>query len=261
MDQAAGFEEISRLLDMKVLREPTPEVRERGTLLTTRSVYDWRNRGGWKRRCRYVAREFIGYSKNTAETFAPTAGIGSRLILLLHVYLGWCLSFVDIKDAFLLVDQQKCVLVEEVQDGTDGVWILGKCLPGQRNAAARFFTFVSKHLEELEMENTPLVPSLFRHRTRQVALCSHVDDWVLCGEQGDLLSLVSRIKEKFTISGGDVIPAPDQDPQDAVRFLKKRRFFTTEGVVVAPHEKYVDELIKMFQVEGYKPKPTPDISQ
>lgn len=64
-----------------------------------------------------MAREFKGYSKNTAETFPPTAGIGSRLILLLHVYLGWCLSFVDIKDAFLLVDQQKCVLVEEVQDG------------------------------------------------------------------------------------------------------------------------------------------------
>ena len=58
VDQAAGFEEISRLLDMKVLREPTAEERERGTLLTTRSVYDWRNRGGWKRRCRYVAREF-----------------------------------------------------------------------------------------------------------------------------------------------------------------------------------------------------------
>ena len=58
-----------------------------------------------------------------------------------------------------------------------------------------------------------------------------------------------------------MIPAPDQDPQEAVRFLKKRHFFTTEGVVVASHEKYVDELIKMFQVEGYKPKPTPDISQ
>ena len=69
------------------------------------------------------------------------------------------------------------------------------------------------------------MPSLFRHRTRQVALCSHVDDLVLCGEQGDLLWLVSRIKEKFTISGGDVIPAPDQDPQEAVRFLKEEALF------------------------------------
>ena len=29
---------------------------------------------------------------------------------------------------------------------------------------------------------------------------------------------------------------------------------------MSPHERYVDDLIKMFQVEGYKPKPTPDLS-
>eukprot|EP00435_Cladocopium_sp_Y103_P030225 s3061_g7.t1 len=269
VDQAAGFEEINRLLEIGVLREPTPEERERGTLLTTRSVYDWRYRDGWKRRCRYVAREFKGYSKNTAETFAPTSGIGSRLILLLHVYLGWHLSFLDIRDAFLLVDQRECVLVakpswwrpEELREQDERVWILEKGLPGQRNAAARFFTFLSEHLEELELESIPLLPSLFRHRTRQVALCSHVDDLVFCGERCDLLWLISKIKERFTISGGDVIPAADQDPQEAVRFLKKQYFFTAEGLVVAPHEKYIEELIKLFRVEGYKPKPTPDIAQ
>ena len=66
----------------------------------------------------------------------------------------------------------------------------------------------------------------------------------------------SRRSSPFQV--GDSVPAPDQDPQEAVRFLKKCDFFTAEGVVVAPHEKYVDE---MFQVEGYKSKPTPDISQ
>ena len=39
-------------------------------------------------RCRFVARESKGYSTNTAETFAPTAGIGSRLVVLLHMIYG-----------------------------------------------------------------------------------------------------------------------------------------------------------------------------
>ena len=96
---------------MNVLRDPTEEELQKGVAISTRSVFDWRYRDGWKRRCRFVAREFKGYSKNTAETFAPTAGIGSRLVMLLHIVYGWCLSFVDIKDAFLLVPQRECVLV------------------------------------------------------------------------------------------------------------------------------------------------------
>ena len=97
---------------MQVLRDPSPEECEKGVPLSTRSVYDWRHRGGeWRRRCRFVAREFRGYAKTTSETFAPTSGVGSRLVLLMHVCFGWCLLFCDIRDAFLLVPQQECVLV------------------------------------------------------------------------------------------------------------------------------------------------------
>jgi hypothetical protein len=52
VDRMAGFEEISRLLSMKVLREPSQEECEKGVPLSTRSVYDWRHHGGeWRRRC------------------------------------------------------------------------------------------------------------------------------------------------------------------------------------------------------------------
>ena len=37
----AGFEEVTRLITMGVLREPTPEECQNGQVLTTRSVYDW----------------------------------------------------------------------------------------------------------------------------------------------------------------------------------------------------------------------------
>jgi hypothetical protein len=151
----AGFEEIERLLSMKARRDQTPEECEKGMHLSTRSVYDWRYRGQqWRRRCRFVAREFKAVSENTAETFAPTSGVGSRLILLMHICYGWCLSFLDIKDAFLLLLQQERVLVsmppwwkpETHVEGADRFWILERGLPGQRNAAARLFNFLAKHL-------------------------------------------------------------------------------------------------------------------
>lgn len=116
MEIASGYEEIERLLAMTVLREPNQDELERGTPLSTRgtplctrSVYDWRFRDRkWKRRCRFVAREFRSGDRGDALTFAPTSGIGGKLVMLLH---GWTLSFLDIKDAFLLVPQQEWVLV------------------------------------------------------------------------------------------------------------------------------------------------------
>jgi len=40
LDEAAGYEEITRLLEMTVLQEPTAEDLEEGVVLSTRSVMD-----------------------------------------------------------------------------------------------------------------------------------------------------------------------------------------------------------------------------
>ena len=112
LDIQAGFTEIAPLLKMGVLKEPAEDDLSHGTILTTRMVFDfdWRfKKNGWLRRGRYVAREFRGNDRGSPETFAPTSGIGSRLVLLLHICLRWFLSFMDI--TFLLVPQQECVLV------------------------------------------------------------------------------------------------------------------------------------------------------
>ena len=73
--------------------------------------------------------------------------------------------------------------------------------------------------------------------------------------------MVGEIEKRFTISSGDVVPSPHQDPREPVRFLKKRCCFTTNGVLIAPHERYVDELVKLYDLGAYKPKATPDMAQ
>ena len=267
-DVKAGFEEIERLLTMGVLDEPTTTELEEGVLLTTRSVYDWRFRGGgWKRRCRFVAREFRGGDRGNASTFAPTSGIGNRLVMMLHVCFGWCLSFADIKDAFLQVPQVACVLVEKPPwwdpenhvPGQPRYWSLKRVLPGQRNAAAEFFDYLAGTVRSLEFENNELLPSLFRHKTKNLVICSHVDDLILAGEKRELAWLMDELEKKFTMSGGELLPQADQDPNEPVRFLKRRHFFTPQGVVVSPHEKYVDELLKLYQLHGKSSRATPDV--
>ena len=133
-------------------------------------------------------------------------------------------------------------------------------MPGQRNAASRFFNFLCEHLNSLGFSSTPLLPSLFRHEDRDLVLCSQVDDLIVCGAQGDVAWLINELEKKFTLSGGGLVPAADQDPKEPVRFLKERHFFTGGGVVISPHEKYIEELVKAHRLENRKPKATPDIA-
>ena len=81
--------------------------------------------------------------------------------------------------------------------GQERYWVLQKCLPGQRNAAARFYDFFTKHLESLDFETTALLPSLFRHKSKDLVVCSHVDDLVLAGDRRELEWLISELEKKY----------------------------------------------------------------
>ena len=266
VDSQAGIVEIDRLLEMGVLKDPTEEEMAKGVELSTTTVYDWRFREKrWKRGARFVAREFKGLSKGTAETFAPTAGVGARLTLLLHVIYQWSLCFVDVKDAFLLVPQKTCVLVTRPpwwhpeDDSQPSHWTLHRSLPGQRNAASRWYEFLAQNLAELDFETTPILPSVFRHKTRSLVICTHVDDLILAGKPEDLVWCTDALKQRFTISESGLVPQKDQSPKEAVRFLKKRHYFVEEGLVVCPHEKYIPGLIELYNLENKRAKVTPDI--
>ena len=157
VEDEAGFIEIERLLQMGVMEEPSPQRKQDGTLLSTQSVFDWRFREGkWKRRCRFVAREFKGGMVGDASTLAPTSSMALvRLILVLHVVFRWSLSVLDVIDAFLLVPQQELVLVDKPDWWSDAHqgrrWVLRRCLPGQRNAASRWFQFCQGEVGELRI--------------------------------------------------------------------------------------------------------------
>ena len=230
-----------------MIADPAPDELESGTVLSTRSVFDWRWRGGkWTRRCRLVAREFKGYSRGSQETVAPTSTtMLNRLMLALHLCYGYYLSFLDVKNAFLLVPQQETVLVEvpswwkpsEIpKDGSQRYWSLKRCLPGQRNAASRWYTFFE---------------------TKSLVLCAHVDDLAIAGMKEDITWCLDALRSKFEVSGGDIHPGIHNDPDESILFLK-RRHFTKQGVILKTHERYIPSLLKLYGLENRRPKPTPD---
>ena len=274
IEAAAGQEEIQRLLEMEVLKEPSSSDLENGSILTTRSVFDWRVRSGrWKRRCRFVAREFRGHDQTTSETFAPTSSLAAtRLLLATHAILQWKLNFIDVKDAFLLVPQTKLVLVEQpawwkpeelegAANGAKRYWRLARCLPGQRDAASRWFDYLKMALEELGMENHLSLPSLFRHKEKDLGMVCHVDDLIVAGREDDLTWFLDKMRSRFVISESGTLPQLDQDAREPVRCLKKRHYFTSEGIVIAPHEKYVPGLIELYNLSQRAGKATPESTQ
>ena len=272
IEQAAGFSEVERLFDMGVIVEPTQEDLEQGSFLTTKEVFDWRWRDSmWTRRCRLVAREFKGGERGDNTTFAPMSHVSAnRLILALHLCFKWLLAFVDVRNAFLLVPQRERVLIQVpawyrrdeknwgVINNGMRVWALRRCLPGQRNAGARWFEYLSEILGEIGFESLGVLPAMFRHKTRDLALCGHVDDLVISGREMEIDWCLGQLREKFEISESGVFPGLHQDPMEPVRFLKKRHFFCSQGIIVMPHEKYVKSLISMYGLESRRPKPTPE---
>ena len=75
-------------------------------------------------------------------------------------------------------------------------------------------------------------PSLFRHRDRPLVICSHVGDLLLSGVEAQLEWCHGEFKKLFTVTFGGTFPELHQDPEEAARFLKRRHFFTEDGMVV-----------------------------
>ena len=269
MDQEAAVEELNSLSKIGVIEE-FAESGASGSekRMDLREVYDWRFRDGkWRRRCSIVAREYRAGTTSTAETFSPTASnAAARLVLILHLLNPtWVILVLDIKDAYLQVPQQEEVLVTisdwmkkacNIGDGI--VWRLKRCLPGQRNAATRWYEHLRSIVERLGFEFSKHVPALARHKTRPVFISIHVDDELLAGKKEDSLWLVEELEKIFRVEKEGPYPLNRIGDGEELRYLKRKYVFVEEGVVVQPNEKYIKKLLELYDLGRLKSKATPE---
>ena len=269
MDQEAAVEELNRLSKIGVIEE-FAESGASGSekRMDLREVYDWRYRDGkWRRRCRIVAREYRAGAASTADTFSPTASnAAARLVLLLHLLNPtWVILVLDIKDAYLQVPQQEEVLVtisdwmkRAANIGEGIVWRLKRCLPGQRNAATRWYEHLRSILERLGFEFSQHVPALAKHKTKAVWISIHVDDELLAGRREDSLWLVEELEKVFRVEKEGPYPLNRVGNGEELRYLKRKCVFVGEGIVVQPNEKYIKKLLELYDLGRLKSKATPE---
>jgi hypothetical protein len=159
--------ELGRLCGMNVLEEVTAEQLTKEEHLTTKFVYDWRledftSKDGtsckrWLRRSRLVAREF-SFLERRSDTYSPATST-HILNILPMIYLqrlgdatsteqqtgkhSVVLGTVDIKDAFLMVDQEKPMAVSL----HNKLYRVKKNVPGAKMWYWSFRDLLNKHLD------------------------------------------------------------------------------------------------------------------
>ena len=188
LDALADKLELQRLSKLNVLKDPSL-VDASSKVLSTRFVRTWREKldsnGSpiWLRRSRFVAREFAWLQPERESLFSPaSSAITSRILpaifLEMRSQCSAVLASLDVKDAFLTVDQQEPTLVHTTDAaGNPQSFSLGKVLPGQRDGSLLWYRDITSYLKsQLNMEEHPAYPCLLRSPDGSCAILIHVDD-------------------------------------------------------------------------------------
>ncbi|CAE7327609.1 unnamed protein product [Symbiodinium sp. CCMP2592] len=249
IDREADRVEITRLLEMGVVRWPKPgEDLSAHSLLTTKVVRDWRKRPGWIRKSRLVGREYRTLSAWTEDLFAPSTSLA-----VIHSFICFALSqdlnlyTCDVKDAYLNVPQPTPVIiqVDRAVFGESGggfvELVLEKLLPGQRAGASGWYNFAKTILpEEANFDYFIKEPTLFKTRDpkEKTGLLLHADDGLLAATKEQKEKFEKQVGSKVTLQ----MSSPLAEIGDEIEFLKRRYVRTSEGVVVFSNGKYIEAL-------------------
>ena len=249
LDIEAAKEEVLKLRRLGVVQEVTKDQCDpSGKFITLKEVYDWR------------------FRKGSSDTFAPTsASCVTKMMMVMHMMRRWKAAVIDVKDAFLCVDQQELVYVwvrpwmrKVLGLGDDAVWLVRKCLPGQRNAGLRWYEKITGVLREMGFESCISMPSVMRHTTRPLVVNIHVDDELALGEDPDLRWLIRQLQKMFQLQVEGPVPEEDVGCGEEISYLKKRFIFVRSGILVKPNKKYVEKLTELMGTKHRKGKSIPE---
>ena len=257
IDNLADKIEIERLCKMEVLIPATEFHGEITGRLTTKFVRDWRlkdycengvMRKRWMRRSRYVAREFA--TTKRLDTFSPATGAHtSNLLPLKHLWMkreaeamkskeeyDVVLGCLDVKDAFLQVEQSKPVLVQLQNQN----YVIKKNLPGQRLGAKQWFMHLKAFLQKsMSFEFSSVQPCMAR--TDQGAILIHVDDILFVGRKSFWNVFLEKMGNEFSVSHECL-----DGPGTSIKFLRRRITEVEDGLILSPGTT-VEKVIRLFE--------------
>ena len=263
VDRAADVKELTRLVEMNVMRKATQEELQGGEFehLTTKIVRDWRKRPTWIRRSRLVAREYKFLNPGMDGIFAPASNsCTGRVLILAGRIMKKRITTFDVKDAYLRVPQEKPMIVDlrKLTGDPDAFYVLLKMIPGQRAGAAGWYGFADAILREYGLKPFAKQPTIYQMckevegQKQWMALDLHADDGVLTGDEALVEGFLRHLGDKVEYSRAGPFGVGDE-----FKHLKKSYEVCEDGLVVRADERHIKALKALILHSSWRTRTTP----
>ena len=216
-------------------------------------------------KCRLCAREFNDEARLDLYAATPPL-IVTRALVSRAATRGrrsGCvrqLMVLDVKRAFLYGDTLRDVYirlpVEDPRSQEPGVLgKLDKAMYGTRDAPMVWRGEVKKAMKALGFVGSTSSPCVYRHRTLDLVVCTHVDDFLACGAQKDLQWFKCGVAKVFEIKGEILGTGPGEKLE--IQYLKRRIAITPDGLTYEAGSKHVPLILAEMGMEACKPVGSP----
>ena len=127
-----------------------------------------------------------------------------------------------------------------------------RCIPGQRIGTKSWFEFLCDSVAEIDLRPVPAAPAILAGPG--LAMTTHVDDLQVLGTHLSVQGLWKQFeKKKLKV----VAQGPCTKSGGKCEYLKRTFEVCQEGLLVRPHPKYVDSLVKLYQLQNAGGKKNP----
>ena len=169
----------------------------------------------------------------------------------------------DIKGAFLYGDIEDIIYIElpdEDPRKKDGfVGRLRKAMYGTRAAPQVWQSVVKQTLTNLGFEASIVQPCVYFHRSRDLRIVTHVDDFLCGGPKASLLWLRKQLQNEFELKSQILGDGVGEDR--AVKFLGRTIRWESHGIEIEGDNKHVKVLLEEWNMSTSKPVTTPGTSE
>ena len=211
-------------------------------------------------RSRYVAREIRDQhgGAHREGLFAAMPPLEALKILISRTgrvgtteHMRHKLMFMDISKAYLHADVADPDLYVELpkeikQPGMCGHLL--KALYGTREAAKCWEKEYTKTLIELGFRKGRTNPCIFRHRTKDMTVFVHGDDFVVSGTEDDMKQVQELFCEKYITKVRGIV-GPDPSDMKAIVILNRILQWTEDGITLEADQRHVELILKQMEME------------
>ena len=210
-----------------------------------------------KHKARLVAK---GYSQQPRidfnETFAPVARMETiRIVLALAAQMELPIYQLDVKSAFLNGELQEEVYVEQpegyvIKGKEDKVYRLHKALYGLKQAPRAWNSKIDSYFQKNKFQRSQNEPSLYikKEGTKDfLIVCLYVDDLIYTSTSQSML-------DEFKMA---MMKEYEMTDLGLMKYFLGIQVRQSKGEIFIYQEKYLDNLLKRYQMNNCKPIATP----